>query len=283
MKSCKEYASECKEQLKKAIEIKKRLLYRQPVLAVVQIGDDAASSSYIKGKLKDCEDVGMVCKHIHLEENENDTYSVSKILLELSEDVDYDGIILQLPIPDKFDLLVLQNCISPEKDVDGFRKDSMFDPCTPKGVIGWLDNNKYDYEGKKAIVIGRSNIVGKPLVNMLIEKGATVTSCNSMTKDLKDYTGNADLIISAIGKPKYFSSSYFYTNQVIVDVGINRDENGKLCGDIDYDDVRRWGNTYVTSVPGGVGLLTRVALLQNTYEAYRRKIEGETENDQYGD
>lgn len=118
---------------------------------------------------------------------------------------------------------------------------------------------------------------------MLIEKGATVTSCNSMTKDLKDYTGNADLIISAIGKPKYFSSSYFYTNQVIVDVGINRDENGKLCGDIDYDDVRRWGNTYVTSVPGGVGLLTRVALLQNTYEAYRRKIEGETENDQYGD
>ena len=255
MKSCKEYASECKEQLKKAIETKKRLLYRQPVLAVVQIGNDAASSSYIKGKLKDCEDVGMVCKHIYLEENENDTY----------------------PIPDKFDLPVLQNCISSEKDVDGFRKDSMFDPCTPKGIIGWLDDNKYDYEGKKAIVIGRSNIVGKPLVNMLIEKGATVTSCNSMTKDLKVYTGNADLIISAIGKPKYFSSSYFYTNQVIVDVGINRDENGKLCGDIDYDDVRRWGNTYVTPVPGGVGLLTRVALLQNTFEAYRRKIEGETE------
>ena len=159
MKSCKEYASQCKEQLKKEIETKKRLLYRQPVLAVVQIGDDAASSSYIKGKLKDCEEVGMICRHIHLGEKENDTCSVSKILLELSEDVDYDGIILQLPIPDKFDLPVLQNCISSEKDVDGFRKDSLFDPCTPKGIIGWLDDNKYDFEGKKAIVIGRSNIV----------------------------------------------------------------------------------------------------------------------------
>lgn len=258
MKSCKDYASECKAELKKEIETKKRLLYRPPVLAVVQIGNDTASSSYMKGKVKDCEEIGMVCKHIHLREKENDTYSVSKILLELSEDVNYDGIILQLPIPDKFNLPILQNCISPEKDVDGFRKDSVFDPCTPKGIIGWLDDNKYDYEGKKAIVIGRSNIVGKPLVKMLIEKGSTVTCCNSKTKNLKEYTRNADLIISAIGKQKNFSSSYFYTDQVIVDVGINRDENGKLCGDIDYDDVRRWGNTYVTPVPEGVGLLTSV-------------------------
>lgn len=274
MKSCKDYSSECKEKLKKQIEEKKKSLYRPPTLAVVQIGDDAASNSYIKGKIKDCKEVGMVCNRIGLDENKYDTKSVSGILKVLSEDVNYDGIILQLPIPDKFNLPILQNCISPEKDVDGFRKDSVFDPCTPKGIIGWLDDNKYDYEGKKAIVIGRSNIVGKPLVKMLIEKGSTVTCCNSKTKNLKEYTRNADLIISAIGKQKNFSSSYFYTDQVIVDVGINRDENGKLCGDIDYDDVRRWGNTYVTPVPEGVGLLTRVALLQNTFKAYKRKIEG---------
>ena len=277
MKSCKEYASECKEQLKKAIETKKRLLYRQPVLAVVQIGDDAASSSYIKGKLKDCEDVGMVCKHIHLEENENDTYSVSKILLELSEDVDYDGIILQLPIPDKFDLPILQKCISPEKDVDGFRRDSCFKPCTPKGIIDWMEYNDFEFKGKDCCVLGRSKIVGLPLTNMLIEKGATVTCCNSTTMSTEYYTRNAEYVFSAVGTPNYFDYSDFQDFcELVVDIGINRDENEKLCGDVNNVDFERYlNNTYVTPVPGGVGLLTRLTLMQNVVDAYKvQKMKG---------
>lgn len=162
---------------------------------------------------------------------------------------------------------ILQQFISPEKDVDGFRKDSLYNPCTPQGIIDWLEVNDIDLRGKLVTVLGRSDIVGKPLVNMLIDKGATVISCNSKTQKyhMENFMKMSDIVISAIGKPKKFDSSYFGIDTIIIDVGINRDENGKLCGDIDQKDVEDYfGNCcYVTPVPGGVGLLTRVTLLKN--------------------
>lgn len=265
MVSCKEYVQIKKDNLKTRIS----LLNRKPCLCVIQIGNDAASNSYIKGKKNDCEEVGIEFKHYHIENYEHISESV---LIDTIDDLNYskeiDGIIIQLPIPDKYNVEKLQKYISPEKDVDGFRNDSFFDPCTPKGIIDWLDYNQYNVTGKDVVVIGRSKIVGKPLVNMLIDKGATVTCCNSKTLNLDRYIQYADLIISAIGKPKYFDALNFNYPEIIVDVGINKDKDGKLCGDIDKESVERvFEDTYVTPVPGGVGLLTRVALLENVVKA----------------
>jgi len=263
--SCKEYVQTKKENLKTRIS----LLNKKPCLCVIQIGDNAASNSYIKGKKKDCEEVGIECLHHYIYDYE----SISEeMLMDIIKDLDssraIDGIIIQLPIPDKYDVEKLQKCISPEKDVDGFRRDSNFEPCTPKGIIDWLDYNQYDVSGRDVVVIGRSKIVGKPLVNMLIDKGATVTCCNSKTLYLEYFTQNADLIISAVGKPKLFDGLNFNYPDIIVDVGINKDKDGKLCGDVDRESVERvFEDTYVTPVPGGVGLLTRVALLENVVNA----------------
>lgn len=264
--SCEEYAQRMKNNLKTithSLDVK-------PTLLIIQVGDNPASDSYIKGKIRDCEEVGIEYKHIHFMD------SISEIeLLEYIEICNHDksinGIIVQLPLPKHIDADKVANAISKEKDVDGFVIDSCFDPCTPKGVIDWLTYNNYDFVGKDVVVLGRSKIVGKPLVNMLIDRGATVTCCNSKTKYTEDYTSYADLIISAVGKPKHFTTKDFLIPKcVIVDVGINRDENGKLCGDIDRENILKYRpDTYVTPVPKGVGLLTRVALMQNTMEAYK--------------
>ena len=195
----------------------------------------------------------------------NDNESVQEIIRTASNDDDISGIILQLPIPKKFDVQRLQKAIAPEKDVDGFLSESEFIPCTPKGIIDYLKYNNIDFLGKECVVIGRSEIVGRPLVNLLISEGATVISCNSKTPDIKKFTQNADIIISAIGKSNYFDESYFGNDQVIVDVGINRDKNGKLCGDI-VESVKQ-NALLATPVPGGVGLLTRLALMENTVNA----------------
>ena len=265
MISCKEYVQIKKEKLKEKIA----LLNKKPCLCVVQIGNNAASNSYIKGKKKDCEEVGIEFLHRYIEDYS--TFSeerVMEIIQDLNDNRAIDGIIIQLPIPDKYNVENLQKCISPEKDVDGFRKDSKFDPCTPKGIIDWLDYNEYDVSGRDVVVVGRSKIVGKPLVNMLIDKGATVICCNSKTLCTEFFTSNADIIISAIGKPKYFDCLSFNYPDIIVDVGINKDKDGKLCGDVDKENVEKvYENTYVTPVPGGVGLLTRVSLLENVVNA----------------
>lgn len=274
MISCKEYVEIKKEELKKKINTYEKA----PTLCVLQIGNDAASNTYVKGKQKDCNECGIVFHHeVYRNYEGYSQEDMVKIVDILNECKSIDGIIIQLPIPDKYDVEELQKHISPEKDVDGFRKDSCFAPCTPKGIIDWLDYNNYNFEGKDAVVVGRSKIVGKPLVNMLIDKGATVTCCNSKTKNLKNKTMMADLVISAIGKPKFFDDLYFSSGTVVVDVGINRDENGRLCGDVDKEQI---DNThflggikgedliYVTPVPGSVGLLTRLALIENTVKAY---------------
>ena len=206
--------------------------------------------------------------HVHIKDYENlDESDLCQIIKELESSKEVDGIIIQLPIPDKYNVKTLQQFISPEKDVDGFRKDSLYNPCTPQGIMDWLEANDIDLRGKLVTVLGRSEIVGKPLVNMLIDKGATVISCNSKTQ--KDYMGSfmamSDIVISAIGKPKNFDYTWFDDETIIIDVGINRDKDGKLCGDIDKEDVDGFFGElcYVTPVPGGVWLLTRVTLLKN--------------------
>ena len=264
-----DYFERRKEELKE--EVAK--LYRKPKLVVFQIGDDKASSVYVKNKRKLCDEIGLNFEHEYIEENKNneEKYTLLKIL-EKSMDSSVDGIILQLPIPNENDLDMLQKAIYLDKDVDGFRIGSEFTPCTPKGILGWLDYNNYELEGKNVTVIGRSKIVGRPLVNLLIDRGATVTCCNSKTKDLRKHTCNADVVISAVGKAKFLDSSYFANTELVIDVGINRDENGKLCGDIDYQEVTTTlENIYVTPVPNGVGKLTVLSLIENTIEAYKRK------------
>lgn len=270
MISCEQYAAEMKEQLKENIKDK----LEPPTLVVIQVGDDPASSSYVKGKMKDCEDVGFDCWHIVC-----DKYVTEVALLGLIDDYNkndmVNGIIVQLPLPKHLDADKITNHIAKEKDVDGFRADSPFDPCTPKGIIDWLEYNNYEFEGKRATVVGRSKIVGKPLVNMLIDRGATVTCCNSKTIDLFEYTTSSHLVITAIGKPKYFDKYDINNNTLVIDVGINRDENGKLCGDVDREkilDCPYNKNLYITPVPKGVGLLTRVALLKNVFEAYTKTL-----------
>jgi len=263
------YVNERKEELKKELGE----LSKKPGLTVIQIGNDTASSSYIKSKKKLCDEIGCKFNHIHIEDfdnvSEDDIYS---IIHKESMNDDTNGIILQLPIPKKYNVERLQNAIVPDKDVDGFRADSNFIPCTPKGIIDWLLYNNYTLAGKDVTVIGRSKIVGKPLVNILIDMGATVTCCHSNSKDLRKYTCNSDVVISAVGKAKFLDSSYFTNTEIVIDVGINRDENNKLCGDVNRDEVMSTlNNVYVTRVPNGVGKLTVLSLIENTVTAYRNK------------
>lgn len=271
--SCKEYVSHVKENLKEEISG----LKVKPTLVVIQIDDNPASNSYIKGKKKDCEEVGIRCIHVKLNSNEHSQKDLENIINEYDNSMNVHGIIIQLPIPDKYDIDRLQHCVSPEKDVDGFRVDSKHKPCTPKGILDWLEYNNYDFVGKNAVVIGRSKIVGKPLVNMLIDKGATVSCCNSHTTLFARIRllQNANLVVSAIGKPHFFDCHDFYKPiignnlEVVVDVGINHDENGKLCGDVNGKDFEKFlPDTYLTPVPGSVGLLTRVTLLTNLMRSY---------------
>jgi methylenetetrahydrofolate dehydrogenase (NADP+)/methenyltetrahydrofolate cyclohydrolase len=265
MISCKEYVEIKKEQLKEKVSTFKT----EPVLVVIQVDNNPASNAYVNGKKRDAQELGIRCLHTIIDSSKILQEELEDIIISLNADKDINGIIVQLPIPDKYDVQKLQQCISPEKDVDGFRKDSLFKPCTPKGIIDWLKYNNFDFVGKSAVVIGRSNIVGKPLVNLLIEECATVTCCNSKTKSLSKYVYNADLVVSAIGKPKYFNKFDFNGVGIIVDVGINRDENGKLCGDVDPDGFESFlPNTYLTPVPGSIGLTTRLSLMDNVIEAY---------------
>lgn len=269
---CKDYVDIKKKELKEEV----KHLDKKPVLTVIQIDDDKASNSYIKGKQKDCDEIGIEMRHINIYSNAAEQQEVEGVIKDIANS-DADGIIIQLPIPDKYDLERLQNLIPPEKDVDGFRRDSCFKPCTPKEIIDWMEYNDFEFKGKDCCVLGRSKIVGLPLTSMLIEKGATVTCCNSTTPSTWYYTRNADYVFSAVGIPNYFDFSDF-TNlcELIVDIGINRDENGKLCGDVNNVGFENSLNdTFVTPVPGGVGLLTRLALMQNVVDAYKvQKMKG---------
>lgn len=266
MISCKEYVEEQKKNLRERVSSYKK----KPKLCVIQIGEDSASGIYVRNKKRNCEELGIEFEHIHITDCENTSQEdVILILDTLNADMDVNGIIVQLPIPGKYNVEELQNHIDPKKDVDGFRKDSCFKPCTPKGIVDWLKYNNIEFGGLTATIVGRSKIVGLPLDQMLIEEGATVICCNSKTKNLTRYLYSSDIVVSAIGKPKYFNKYDFSEVDIIVDVGINRDENGKLCGDVDTLGFEFFHpQTYVTPVPGGVGLLTVASLMKNTIEAF---------------
>lgn len=233
---------------------------KKPMLVIVQVGDNPASNSYVKGKLKDCEEVGLKALLEKLPTEISQEEFEEKIK-DINNNKEVTGIIIQLPLPGH--LSVNLDLIDDKKDVDGFKITSKFVPCTPLGIINFLKNNNIDFAGKNAVVIGRSDIVGKPMANLLLNENATVTICHSKTKNLSEHTKMADIIVVAAGKRNILTKDMIGNNKpIVIDVGINRNEEGKLCGDCDYENIVDLC-TYVSPVPGGVGLLTRLTLIEN--------------------
>lgn len=246
-------------------------------LCVIQVGDNEASNVYIKQKEKKANELGINFKYIKFNENEIETNIENKIL-ELNKDKSVTGIIIQLPIPSKFSTNRLINLIDSNKDVDGLtdinkakllNNEDCLIPCTPLGVVELLKAYNIDVKGKNIVIVGRSNLVSKPLFNLLLNMDATLTMCHSKTKDLKKYTKNADILISATGKSHLIKEDMVKDDSVIIDVGINR-LNDKLCGDVDFDNVKD-KVSYITPVPGGVGPMTVVMLMKNVLEAYKKQ------------
>lgn len=274
----------------KAKEEIKKLGY-SPKLVVISVGDDSASKVYIRNKKKACEKVGIKFEHLQLDKKLLlDDFDLLQVLMtfinDFNEDKSIDGILVQKPIGFKDKSLenFITQMIDPEKDVDGFspaliadlfQNDADTISCTPQGILSLLKEYEIKLEGKEVVIIGRSTIVGKPLALAMINENATVTVCHSKTKDLRKVTQRADILVSAIGKAKMIDSSYIGDNcKVIVDVGMNRDKNGKLCGDVDFDDIKNskfntYYTTYITPVPGGVGPMTVASLIQNVIELSR--------------
>lgn len=230
-------------------------LNEAPKLAIIQVGNVEASNRYIRNKVKDCEEVGITAHVYHYDEDITEQDLCYSIKLDQEF---YDGVIVQLPLPPHIRQEAVVAAIKPEKDVDGFRIDSWYKPATPKGIMDYLKYCQFDVEGKDVVIIGRSEIVGKPLARMMTDANATVTLCHSKSK-LDKHIENADLIISAVGKANFLNCEDIYVP--VIDVGINFNEEGKLVGDC------CGGSSNVTPVPGGVGLLTRAALLDNVISA----------------
>lgn len=252
-------------------------------LYVIEIGDNFSNKVYLRQKEKVCTSLGIVFNHIKLEEKVLES-EVINIINKLNKDDNVDGIMLQLPIPSHLNKNKIINSIDYKKDVDGLTdinkiklisNDPYLIPCTSLGIIKLLDYYNISLEKKNIVILGRSDIVGKPLLNMLINKDATVTICNSMS-DYKYYTKNADIVISAIGKPNFIKESDIKDNSILIDVGINRVDN-KLCGDIDFESVKNRAS-YITPVPGGVGPITVSMLVNNLYEAYIKRRSDNNEN-----
>ncbi|NDZ11952.1 bifunctional methylenetetrahydrofolate dehydrogenase/methenyltetrahydrofolate cyclohydrolase FolD [Variovorax sp. WS11] len=248
-----------------------------PGLAVILVGEDPASQVYVRHKVKDSEEAGL---HSVLERHPA-TLSEAELLARidaLNKDPAIHGILVQLPLPKHIDAARVIESISPAKDVDGFHVASAgalmtgqpgFWPCTPYGCMKMLESIGYELRGKHAVVIGRSNIVGKPMAMMLLAKSATVTICHSATQDLAAFTRQADVVVAAVGKRNVLTADMVKPGAVIIDVGMNRNDEGKLCGDVDFEGVREVAG-WITPVPGGVGPMTRAMLLVNTLEAAER-------------
>lgn len=272
MLSCKEYTDLRKKELKAYIE-KEKL---HPKLVVIQVGDRPESNSYIRGKMRDCKEVGIECEISRWEEEDMDQCTLSGIIDIFNNDEDVNGIIVQLPLPGYVNVKEIQEKIKPEKDVDGFNPNSKFDPCTPKGVIDYLKYNNYEFEGKDALVIGRSDIVGKPLARMLTDLNCTVTLAHSKTPDesIVYHSDHTDIIFTAIDKIEYFAMiQTSNTKQIpdIIDIGLGIGEDGKLHGNFTKECIEDfkelWPEKICISGTGGVGLLTRLALLENVVKA----------------
>lgn len=249
----------------------------KPGLAAVLVGDDPASAVYVRNKRSACEKAGLYPQE-HLLPASTTQDALLKLIHQLNVDSRIHGILVQLPLPPGIDSQAILQAVSPEKDVDGFHPvnvgrlvagDAVFIPCTPKGVIQMIDSTGQDIAGKRAVVIGRSNIVGKPVAMLLLHRHATVTICHSRTKDLPGVVREADILIAAIGKPLFVTPDMVKEGAIVIDVGINRLADGKLVGDVDFERVKERAG-WITPVPGGVGPMTIAMLLHNTLESAKR-------------
>ena len=269
-------STQIKDELKEEVaELKKKGI--EGCLAVIQVGNDPASSVYVRNKKKACEYVGIKSLSYELAE-ETTADEILKLIEKLNADASVNGILCQLPLPKHIDEDKVIDAIDPKKDVDGFSPQSVgamvigkpgFLPCTPAGIIQLLKRSNIDIDGKSCVVVGRSNIVGKPMSLLMLRENATVTVCHSHTKDLKEVCKNADILIVAIGKPKFIDASYVKDGAVVIDVGIHRNDENKLCGDVNFDSVMPKAS-HITPVPGGVGPMTIAMLMSNCVEAMKR-------------
>lgn len=269
----KELAKIIRGELKKKVDALK-LHNVNPKLAVIMVGSDKASEIYVRNKSRACEEIGIEFEEFLLAEE-----TTQKELIDLIENLnvrdDIHGILLQSPIPDHLDIREAFDKIDYKKDVDGFNPinvgklsigEDSFISCTPYGVVKMLEAYNIEVEGKRAVIIGRSNIVGKPLLQCLLNKNATVTVCHSKTRDIENITKEADILIAALGKPKFVKDYMVKEGAVVIDVGINRNEEGKIVGDVDFDNVSKKAS-YITPVPGGVGPMTIAMLMSNVVKA----------------
>ena len=269
----KKISTEIKDELKVTVEeLKKQGV--ETCLAVIQVGDDPASSIYVRNKKRACAYVGIESLSYELPEETTEEELV-KLVKELNANDKVHGILVQLPLPKHINADTIIRTISPDKDVDGFHPESVgrlcigepgFVSCTPAGIIQLLKRSGIEIEGKECVVVGRSNIVGKPMSILLLRENGTVTITHSRTKDLKEVTGRADILVVAIGRPKFITADYVKEGAVVIDVGMHRNEENKLCGDVDFDDVKDKVSA-ITPVPGGVGPMTIAMLMYNCVEA----------------
>lgn len=276
--SGKDISVKIKDNLKEEVAAIRQNYIRVPKLVVILVGDNQASQTYVRNKERGCAYIGIESEVLRHDE----TFSEKDLLEEitsLNNDEMVDGILVQLPLPKHISEEKVLSAISPTKDVDGFHPENVAKlflgqhclvPCTPKGMLRLLDEIGYDLSGKEVVIVGRSNIVGKPVALLCLQKNATVTIAHSKTKNLKEVCLRADVLIAAIGKAKFFNHEYIKDGAVVLDVGINRDESNKLCGDVDFEDVIDKVKA-ITPVPGGVGPMTITMLLQNTVEAFYKR------------
>ncbi|MEG0563713.1 bifunctional methylenetetrahydrofolate dehydrogenase/methenyltetrahydrofolate cyclohydrolase FolD [Anaerorhabdus sp.] len=276
------YGSEVAKELKNemTMEIAKRMDEGKkiPTLCVILVGNNPASVSYVTGKEKACKEVGLGSKMIHLDENTTQA-ELLKVIDDCNKDNEIDGILVQLPLPSHLNEKEVVWAINPEKDVDGLHPINVgklhlgedgFVPCTPQGIIELLKRMNVELKGKRAVVIGRSNLVGNPVARLLMNENATVTICHSKTENIQAVCKEADILVVAIGKAKFVTKDFVKEGAYVIDVGVNRNEEGKLVGDVDFDDVVEHV-TAITPVPKGVGPMTITMLLKNTIEACKRR------------
>lgn len=273
----KELAKNIRLKLKEEVEELKKAEIN-PKLAVIMVGDDKASKVYVKNKSKACEEVGVEFEEYLLPANTK-MKELLELIEKLNNDVTVHGILVQSPLPEELDANEAFKTISPKKDVDGFNpinvgklslNQECFVSCTPFGIIKMLETYNIPIEGANAVIIGRSNIVGKPLAKCLLNKNATVTVCHSKTKNLKEITSKADILVAAIGKPKFVTADMVKEGATVIDVGINRMEDGKLVGDTDFENIKE-KVSYITPVPGGVGPMTIAMLMYNVVKAAKQQ------------
>lgn len=272
----KKVSAKVREDLKLEVDnLKKEGI--KPKLAVIMVGNDPASKVYVRNKNKACEEIGIEYEEFLLGE-ETTMEELLNVIDNLNKNQNIDGILLQSPIPKHLDINKAFRAILPEKDVDGFHPinagklsigEKCFVPCTPHGVVKIIEEYNIETEGKNVVIVGRSNIVGKPLIQCMLQKNATVTVCHSKTRNLEEFTRKADILIVAIGKQKFITENMVREGVVVIDIGINRNEEGKLVGDVDFDNVSKKAS-YITPVPGGVGPMTVAMLMENVVEAAKQ-------------